>query len=102
MHDARRGRHPLHVTWTDLAVTARRVAVLELTLKHDRDCLKPLVRMLAHARPPARRRELVRLGIIEQEKRINTRIVVRKQRPHGKSVADPMRCDVLLDRLNLF
>ena len=103
VHHAAGGRHPLHVARPDRAVIAGRVAMFELALIDDRNGLESAVRMLAHAGPRGRRRELVGSGVVQQQERVELlTFLIGEQAADRKTVADPMRPDVANDVSNRF
>jgi len=55
MQDAGAGRHPLNVSLADDAAIAGGIAMCELAVQHDGDCLEAAMRMLSHATGPGSR-----------------------------------------------
>jgi len=68
MDDARRGRHPLDVSWANDAGVACRIPVRHRAVIHDGDRLKSAMGMLADSPRVVGRRKMLRAGIVQHEK----------------------------------
>ena len=75
--------HPLHVADADAAAIAGRVMMINLAFIHDGHGLEAAMRMPVDAALFHAGREIVRTGMIEQQKRRELRLFVRAARESG-------------------
>src|SRR5687768_8892246 len=103
MDDAGCRGHPLHIAGTNTPAPTRGISVLHFALVNDGYRLEPAMRVLADAEALIRRRKFHRAGIIEEQERTELRSQVRvgKERPNGKSVANPVTIRTALDAAEL-
>ena len=92
VQDARGRRHPLHVAGADGAAGPCGVPVCHFALIDDGHGLETAVRVRAHAAPCRGGHEVLRAGMVQQQKGAQGLAVVAiaEQRTHGKTVAHPV------------
>ena len=104
VHDAGRGRHPLHVAGTDDAAAARRIAVFHLARIDDGHGLEAAVRVIADAAPVLGWRKLGGAGVVQQQERrhLGCPLVVGEDRADREAVAHPVPIAVAANKRELF
>lgn len=105
VHDAGPGRHPLHVAFADSTAATARIAMLEFAPVDQSYGLESAVRVRADAPRPARRGELRRAGMVQQQERTDVRgahAIAGQKRSHGKAVTDPVTAGRAEDGVDLF
>jgi hypothetical protein len=82
----------MHVAGVDDAPLSDRVAMDDLAVIHNRHGLKATMRVGPNPAWPARRLELVRTRVVEQQKwaEFASKLIIREDPTNGESIPDPV------------
>src|SRR5690606_13822682 len=94
--------HPLHVSGADQTACAGGILMLNLALINNGDGLEAAMRMLADATRARGRFKMHGRSMVQQQKwaQMLAQAVVAEQRPHRKTVSDPVRTRGAVDTKN--